>query len=354
MTAKQLIRTVIFFIVLGIVVFLLCDLFEYKNSNMTARYATYKKLEKNTVDAVYLGSSGVDRFWIASKAYDDYGMTVYPLSTEGAQSWSILPMLKEAFRYQTPKLVIVDIRPFIKMNATITYSSADVCSRRVIDMLNFFSPNRISMINNTVKAMKAIYPDKDADFMSYYFSFIRYHEMWTDDDFSFDNMGENEYDYLGFYMAKDYSIHKASIDGPAFSNERRAIDQVHSHFLKELLDYARKQKINLLFVSSPKSVKVQQAATSNMIFDVLKDYGIPYIDFNSKENVEKYPFDLKEDFYNSDHVNYYGALKFTEYLAEYLDDNYGLTDHRGDEKCSEWEGVSETIEQRIREYEVVE
>lgn len=354
MTAKQLIKTVLFLVALGIVALLLCDLFEYKNSNMTARYYTYKELPKGSVDAVYLGSSGVDRFWIPSEAYDKYGMTVYPLSTEGAQSWSVLPMLKEAFRYQTPKLVIIDIRPFIKMNSTTTYNSADVCSRRVIDMLNFFSPNRYLMISNTVKALNTIYPEKESDYMSYLFSFVRYHDMWSDPDFTFDNMGENEYEYLGFYMAKSYSVHKAEVSEPGYSSEMRAVDDVHMYFLRELLEYVRKEKINVLFVSSPKSIKVQQAATCNTIFDILEEYGIAYIDFNSRENVEKYPFDRKEDFYNSDHVNYYGAKKYTEYLGEYLYERYNLKDHRGDEDCIAWEGVSQIIEDRIRDYEEAE
>ena len=38
-----------------------------------------------------------------------------------------------------------------------------------------------------------------------------------------------------------------------------------------------------------------------------------------------------------DHMNSAGAEKVSAYLADYLKDNYELTDHRGDKDYAEWD-----------------
>ena len=42
-------------------------------------------------------------------------------------------------------------------------------------------------------------------------------------------------------------------------------------------------------------------------------------------------------YYNREHLNYYGAGKYTDYLAQYLIDNYDIPDRRGDDRYSSWE-----------------
>lgn len=47
--------------------------------------------------------------------------------------------------------------------------------------------------------------------------------------------------------------------------------------------------------------------------------------------------DWQHDFYNSKHVNYVGAEKYTDYLVKYINENYELPDRRGDERYKSWE-----------------
>ena len=47
--------------------------------------------------------------------------------------------------------------------------------------------------------------------------------------------------------------------------------------------------------------------------------------------------DLQTDFRDADHLNYLGAKKATDYMIDYLKDNYQLADHRGDQKYRLWE-----------------
>ena len=77
MTKRQFLGAVSFFLIVAIMVFGLCDLFEMENtSNYNKRYYTYRNFPEDTVDAVLLVTSGIDRYWIPSPAYEEYGITV--------------------------------------------------------------------------------------------------------------------------------------------------------------------------------------------------------------------------------------------------------------------------------------
>ena len=80
MTKNQIIRCAAFSVIVCLLLVLMCELFENTNtSNYATRMYSYRNFNEDTVDAVMIGTSGIDRYWIAAKAYEDYGMTVYPL-----------------------------------------------------------------------------------------------------------------------------------------------------------------------------------------------------------------------------------------------------------------------------------
>lgn len=352
MNRKQIIRTIVFFILVFFVLVFLCSLFKYKISNISRRYQTFKELEDNTVDAVFVGSSGVDRYWIAAKAYDEYGMTVYPLSSEGLPSWLVKNMIVEAVDRQNPKLILIDTRPFTTSEVASTVTLADTRARRVVDMLDFFSLNRLDAIKRSVAEMDKI-DEESTKFdlaTSYYLSFIRYHNKWSDDTFSFNELKQEKAAYLGFYIWKGSSIkqYKKASD-PELTEKREPLDEIAEKYLYELIDYIKEEKLDVLFVDTPYSVKEEGMARRNTLFDIFEENDIPYITYNTADAYEALDLNFKEDFYNSNHVNYYGAEKFTGAFMQYLHDNYDLTDHRDDADCADdWNGIYKKIKKRIK------
>ena len=61
------------------------------------------------------------------------------------------------------------------------------------------------------------------------------------------------------------------------------------------------------------------------------------LDFNTPEMYEELGLDFDKDYYNSKHVNFIGAEKYTCYLTSYLKDHYDLPDHRGEAGYESWE-----------------
>ena len=344
---KQVLRTAIFLALVLAVLVLLSDLFKYKNTYMSEAYADYKNQRSGTVDAVYLGSSAVNRYWIAAKAYDDYGMTVYPLSTDSQPPWLTLTMLQEAMASQNPKLVIIDIRSFA-MTKQNTLGRIERSSRYLIDELPFFSPRRWKAIDRSLEIMHRLDPENYPRIdISYAFPFIRFHSKWDNEDFTFDELAQQPSDILGFYLTKRNSVSHKKIELRSTEKED-VLEPWSEEYLRELLQYLKDHNIDALFVNSPHEADDLSLARYNTMQRIIEGEGFPYLSYVSKEKIAEGIFDEKTDFYNKGHVNYEGAVKFTGDLAAYLDQNYDLPDHRQDPKCSSWNGVFRKIQKKIK------
>ena len=349
MTKNQIMRMVAFLLVVSVLLVALCDLFEYENSHISERIETYQHLPKNTVDAVMVGTSGIDRYWITPKAYEEHGITAYPLSTDGMPAWMVKIMLKEAEKNQNFQLAVIDMRPFIN-----TYKDSspkfDAASRRVIDGLDFFSFTRYEAINTTLKLrMKAEVPDAERNDPSYFLSFIRYHSKWEDNTFTFDEIKDPESLSLGFLMHATASIKRQGEDIKTVrSAEKMALDPICEESLYELLDYLKKQDYQVLFLDTPHCHSETEAKRMNTMCDILKEEGYAYLVCDVEDGI----YDLRNDFYNDGHTNYYGAEKFTEWFGEYLSNSYDFPDRRADKKCDkDWVGVYDYIKEGIKIFE---
>ena len=360
MTKKQILRCVLFLLLLSVVLFVLCDLFEQENSlNHDKRFHQYRSFPENTVDAVYIGTSGVDRYWIASKAYDEYGMTVYPLSSDALPAWLYIHMIEEAYAHQNPQLLLLDVRAFCQDNAVSDAdikTDMDIRARRVIDAMDFTSPNRLKVAMTTMETIHKVDPTQPRWDVSYLLSFVRYHSKWSGEDFLFTtSLGQRDHRYLGFYYDDWLTVYHKSLPNFRLSSTHTyPLEPLTEEILYEVLDYIREKDLNVLFVDTPQMLDPKDAGRTNRIYEILEEEGFDYVHFYNMDDA--YPFsivfDYKKDFYNASHVNYYGAEKFTAAFAAYLDEHYDLPDRRNDPAVSEiWDGNYDYLLECIAEIE---
>ena len=355
MTKKQLFRCIAFVLLSAMMLVVLCDLFELNNtSNYDRRYTTFRKLEKNTVDAIYIGTSGVDRYWISPKAYDEYGMTVYPLAIDSMPTWLFQNVLEDAFKYQSPELVLIDARAFGQSNTDKTVM--DTRARRVLDAMNMFSSARIKSGFKTMEVMHSTFGEEQARFdLSYLFSVAKYHDRWKEDSYKIkNNLGNKEHEYAGFYITGN-SVHVEPMEVTPYNFDiYEPLDSLTEKSLYELLDFLEEKGVEVLFVDTPQLKDEIEVARGNTLYKILDEKGIDYIHFLSDDpsSLHVIDFDYNHDFYDAPHVNYYGAEKFTDYFAKYLDENYDLPDRRSDENVAkDWEGKYDEVLKEIAKRE---
>ena len=351
MTKKQLFRAVAFLLIVVSMFVLLSDVFENgPNRTNTFKVRTYYSLEKDTLDMALIGTSGVDRYWLAPKAFEERGIASFALANNANPSWFLLPLIKDITRrHDDLKLLVVDMRPFVVNYVGEPQSRFEIRARSLTEALPFFSLARFEAINRALKITSENIESFSRFDISYLFNFIKYHTRWSEDDFNFDHETEVKTSpYMAAFIHKSLSIKQ--LDKPVttvVSDERMDLDPICEKDLYELLDYFDKQDYEVLFLNTPHGQNDVETKRTNKLCDILEEKGYDYL--NCKLDSELY--DLKKDFYNSGHVNYYGSEKFTEWFIDYLEEHYDLPDHRGDDRYYQWAGTYDKVKKTIAAWE---
>ena len=335
-------------IILGILVFLICAgvVFAYLSKvfsmgDSDANRQTFKAFyaeEENTVDVAYFGTSASNRYFINPKAFHDQGISSFTLATMGMPLFYVPNLIDEVNKTQDPELYIIELRWVDKERDQIT----DAHIRRVTDNMKM-SENRIDAIDKSFDYMDGstgMLGDITYNKIEYVMPIIKYHgrlaqENMTPGDFKLTSSKNQTKGYvLSHSTTKQVNQFMSRL-----SDEREPLSEMAETALNEVLDYCDSlpEDKEVLFVLSPYSVKKPQMPKFNTAMDMVKERGYTVINFNTPEMYEELDIDWDHDFYNSKHVNYIGAEKYTSWLSEYIKENYDLEDHRGDSRYESWE-----------------
>ena len=144
------------------------------------------------------------------------------------------------------------------------------------------------------------------------------------------------------------------------------IPEEQEGYLRDLLEFLGEEEQDALFIVSPYGESLRDQQMYNYMEEIVNSYGYPFLNMNNY--YEETGIIFEEDFadYGS-HTNAVGAEKCTDFLREYLLENYAFTDKRGDAAYASWdeyyvrwqnemEVARQTISDRIanEEYAVIE
>ena len=277
----------------------------------------------DSLDAVYIGASNVDRFWEPPLAWNDYGIAVmsYALPAESAIAFPY--QINEIHKTQPNALLIISLNSFKNLNVS------DSFIHRSTNYMHF-SPNKISMIN----ALTNEAGFKGFERLQYYFPAIRFHSRWSELkawDFT--------HSINGLKTALNYSYFLADIEDLSekyviYDTESELTDK-QAAFLEEFLEYLDQSGHPVLFVSSPQALSKTTNKRFNRMGSIIREHGYEYLDLVN--GIDETGIQTKTDFYNNGHTNIHGAIKFTDYLAQYLIEHYGFTDKRGQPGWESWD-----------------
>lgn len=342
---KRIIICIAGFVLLAAMMFIyLNKVFSMGDSDSNRQiFKAFYAEEKNTVDVAYIGTSASNRYFINPKAYNDEGITVFTVATMGMPMFFVPEIVDETEKRQDPKLYIFELRWFDKKREQIT----DAHIRRVTDNLRP-SMNKLTAIDKTMtfmdgsKGMLGDITDSKADYL---FPIIKYHGRLVQGTLTRDDwkLTSSRNRTKGYVMSRSTTKQVNQLPG-RISEKRGSLSEEAEQALSELLDWCDgmdKDK-KVLFVLSPYSVKEDSMPRFNTAIDTVKERGYDVINFNTAEMYSRLGLDWDKDFYNSKHVNYLGAEKYTDWLTSYLKKNYELEDHRGDPAYQSWEEAYRT------------
>lgn len=119
---------------------------------------------------------------------------------------------------------------------------------------------------------------------------------------------------------------------------------------EKIYDLCRREGIRLVLYAVP-SPHCYSTSMHNGYVKFAEEYGLPFLDGNW--DIEKIGIDMTHDYFDKggDHLNLFGTRKMTEYLAQYLESECDLTDHRTDPAYKSWDDLLPAYEQEIIDME---
>lgn len=290
--------------------------------------------EKNTVDVALIGSSEVYASFAPGMAYDKFGFTSYDYASASCTSTATITQVKEVMDNQSPKVILMEVNAFLYGNNA---KGEDGNAFLESSIRNYI--DNVPM-NDNKKAFLDEYIDKDLH-IEYYLPLIKYHSAWNDYPDAIRYLRSCfEQKLRGYSVLKGFKtktrvfqpLQKTYTTEVIKDNKKLPLTDTSVKELDKLLDYCDKNKINIVFFRAPHIIDAAtkpRSERTNTIKEIIEKRGYDFYDF--ERDYKKIGIDLKNDFYNYDHLNIYGAEKFTEYLGKLLVDKY----HVGKTKLNE-------------------
>ena len=149
--------------------------FVTKNSTWptTSSFAQFYKMEKDSIDVLFLGSSVVVNAIIPQEIYNEYGIRCYNLGSEQQSIYLSYYWLKEALRYQKPKAVVLDLKFMFDLHPEDVINTTEGITRKSLDPMKWSSVKR-EAVHNLCEM------DESQSELSYYLTNLRFHSRWSE------------------------------------------------------------------------------------------------------------------------------------------------------------------------------
>lgn len=279
------------------------------------------------VDVLCVGSSHMGHGLNALQMYRDYGYASYEIWGGSQAPWQSYYYLKEACKYQTPSVVIIDVYKMVSdPNSYMDYQT-------VINLLDTpLSLNKIQTVMESVANSK----------LEILLRYPYIHDEYNTSDMRSIRKLYGKIDYSMGYMFENGIC--AEYDEIIDQNKKLDCEPIASkneEYLIKMIEYCRQRGINPVLVNAPcPLIDEHDQKMFNYVRELVASYDVPLIDGNTILN--DIGIDVNVDFCEGGHTNHSGVTKFTTYVAKYLYNNYDLPDRRGEagfepyEKGLEW------------------
>ncbi len=293
--------------------------------------------EENSLDAVYLGSSNCYAYWNPVVAWEEHGISVYKYNCSYQPLLVAEYLIKEARKTQPDAVYIINV------NTLGNGGMSDATMHRLLDYMPL-SAEKLEFTNWMVKSAGLSFSES----LEYYFPLVRYHSRWNElsaGHFSqWDNTIKNSATYSAYLrgitdITAEYKTSVKQVEISALLQER----------LNSLLDYLDENAVKAVFVTVPRAEYYYRSVRRiNTVNEIVASRGYPVVDLMNK--TAELGIDMTTDFYNNTHTNIHGSIKFTNYLSEYLIENYGFADKRGDADYVSWQEATVNYHEIIDDY----
>lgn len=325
-TPKKIIRGILSVISILLITFLFLETTQIRYDHNNIAIEGFYKEEKNSIDVVVLGASEVYSDYSPVYAYEKYGFTSYIFAIDDnpfvLYEWEI----DEIYRYQDPKLVIVDISSVLPAREMIVGDDYfDACLRKVSDSVPI-SESKLELVQE--------FGVRDP-LISYLYPPIKYHgrlltpKLIANTLTSIVSFRLQKVSYLKGYLSRTTCkpVSKKRLHHVVGDDTKEPIPEDEQALLEEFLDHCTEKGYNVVFARFPHRIasdeEYYEYCQDNTVAGIIKEHGFDFIDF--EQDIDQMGLNKIDDFSNSSHMRASGSKKMTDYLGKILTEDYGIT-----------------------------
>lgn len=323
---KKMLSAVCFFVLLA-GLFHLSNLILFEKQHFgTAKNIAHEEAEK--IDVFFIGPSHIFYGINPMTIWEKTGIAGYNLTTHQQPLWTSKLLLQYAMKHQHPKLIVFDVlmatnfgRPLIgtEQGTNMTHLALDPIPLSPQKIKSVLETNSITEKGEILLPIILNHSRLQQGLLSY-------------DDFHFFT-GDRSHPTKGYnYTENTLSYDRPMVPDADFTHE---LPEGMEAVLIDFIQFCRDQKLPLLFIKTPLVGNEELYGQINLIGKIAAEHDVPFLDFNHL--YDEIRIDFSTDFADSGHLNVRGAQKVSEYLADYIAENYDLPDHRGDDAFNSWD-----------------
>ncbi len=333
---------------------------------------------KDSLDVVLIGASEIYTGYSPTEAWKEHGYTSYDLASPGLPGTMYKSMLKEVLRKQKPKVVVFEFNGFLYEEEYFQRSG---------NLHNYIDNMQIS--SNWVETIRENIPKEEQKY--YFFPLSTYHDNWKRPSGCMKNIaakaviklsgrsnlkGVGQLQKYYFFPLSTYHDNwkrpsgcmkniaakaviklsgRSNLKGVGqFSLIRSKKEKLSKDNTIMLTDLGRKKLHelcqtckeegveNVLFARFPHLRETGNKKVYPEIEQIVTSYGYDFVNLN---DYKKLGLEKDHDFYNRDHLNYWGMKKFTKFFSNYLVTNYDLKPTKDEKLKERWDACTKKADE---------
>lgn len=310
-----------------------------------SRIKSFYKVEKNSIDVLFIGASSFRNGVSPLSLWYDGGFTSFVRASGNQPPIVSYYYLRESLKRIKPKVVVID---GLMLFRDYDYNKNEPALRDAIDPMQL-SLDKIALMIDVNKLVS------DRPIFSYIFPFFRYHSRWsgiTPNDLKNIFILKSSEIYRGQYI--DYDVSRVNYPD-SFMKPAASDDEIYLSskvYYEKMVELCKANNINLVILSLPR-FQSYNYTIHQKLGDFSEENNILFLDYSFPDSIKKMNIALETDFADPNHLNIWGSMKISKYIAEDLVWAFDLKDKRSDSSYEVWNKDHLTLISEIEKQELI-
>lgn len=330
---KAVAKAVVFVLIFIILFSNIQDIFELKGS-CYGKYQCYNNEEDGTIDILYFGNSRVNRALNPVIIDEITGVNSFNYGIQGLRAPHVYYRLMDALKTQSPKLVVLESSVYLPSKESLeesyiqrTFLSLPFSAFKVKGALDLGQD--ATMVAEIILPLLRFHGRfREIDTVDFIYNMDVHPDYPYEAQISEEVMNESRgyQPYSSDKILKDDGKHYFEKDYSGITDVFTPEPETDRYF-RMMVDEAKKAGAEVLILSLPSTEKTGNATQTVPIMNYLHsvydgDSSVKFLDINTKYSELQFNY---SDMHNTGHVNRTGCRKISNYVGEFISENYSFT-----------------------------